>query len=225
MKVGVVDKLLHYAAPLTMSCIMRIWFATCRVKVYNGEALSQRLQEKKPIVASFWHYSLVFLLFFERKTQCTAMVSASKDGDYIAELARRLGFSTVRGSSNKKGAKALIAILRAVMSGSNAALVADGSQGPERIAHPGVILLASRTGVPIVPIAWSASHYFTIRSWDRTVIPKPFSRIHYFYGESIVVPGKLSQEQTETYRQLLERRLNSLYHQAWHKVERLTHYD
>ncbi len=118
------------------------------------------------------------------------MVSASRDGEYLARLAEQFGFETVRGSRNKKGVQGLKAMLRAVQNGNSAAIVADGSQGPPKIVQAGAILLAARTGAPIIPMIFAASRYFTINSWDRTIIPKPFSRIDFYYGEPLFVTGK-----------------------------------
>ena len=104
-----------------------------------------------------------------------------------------------------------------------AAIVADGSQGPRRIVQPGAILLAARTGVPIVPMVFAASSYFTIRSWDRTIIPKPFSRIDFYYGEPIFVSAKLKPEEIEEHRLDLEQRLNDIYVKAWGRYEKIEH--
>ena len=225
MKDGFVNRLLVRLIPLLVAYIIRIWFSTCRVTVHNGGFVDNREGQGLPTIATFWHYSVMYILYFQRRSTATAMVSASKDGDYLAGLASRLGFNTVRGSRNRKGVQALKAMLGAVKKGSNAAIVADGSQGPHRVAQSGAVLIASKTGVPIVPIAWSASRFFTIRSWDRTAIPKPFSRIHYFYGEPIWVPGNAEQEELVEYRRRLEDSLNNLYVQAWRKFDKTAHWE
>lgn len=74
-----------------------------------------------------------------------------------------------------------------------------------------------------MPMAWAASSYFAIRSWDRTAIPKPFSQIHYVFGDAIYVPRKLDEEQFEKYRLLLEKELKDLYLEAWLKTGRQVH--
>ncbi len=223
MKRDLFDKILLRIVPFLVANMIRVWFATCKVTVQNKEFISTREMEGSPFIASFWHYSFMYIFFYQRKSSATVMVSASRDGDYIAGLANQLGFTTVRGSRNKKGMKALKAMLKAIKSGSNAALVADGSQGPALVAQPGALFIASRIGIPVVPIAWSASSYFTFPSWDRTVIPKPFSRIHYYYGEPLTIPSGLSPDKIEEYRLILEERLVQLYKQAWHEFDKLSH--
>ncbi len=216
------NNLLLRAVPPCLALIMRLWFATCRLTVHNSEVVEGDSQ--KPVIASFWHYSIIYLFYHVRKRSATVMVSASKDGEYIARLARQFGFDTARGSRNNKGVGALKGILRAVRRGSNAAIVADGSQGPVMKAQPGAILVASRTGAVIIPMAWSASSHFVIHSWDRTAIPYPFSRINMLYGDPLSVPRGLDAQGLEIHRVLLEKSLNDLYKKAWIIHNKKNHY-
>lgn len=215
MTEGKLNSLLLRVVPPITAWLMRIWFSTCTVTEHGREHVF-RADDKEPLViASLWHYALVFVFYYFRRFRITAMVSASRDGDYIARLANQFGFETSRGSRNQQGVAALKAMLRAVKNGRNGAIVADGSQGPPRVAQPGALLVAARTGVPIIPLVWSASRYFTIRSWDRTAVPKPFARIDLFYGEPLFIPPRPSDADIERYRQELEQRLNALYKKAW----------
>lgn len=223
MTEGKLNSLLIGVVPPLLAFLMRIWFATCRVTIHNPENFFQPEDKGKRTIASFWHYSIIYTFYFLRRYSATVMVSASRDGEYIARLAGEFGFDTVRGSKNHKGVGALKAILRAVRDGDSGAIVADGSQGPPRVAQPGAILLASRTGVPVVPMAWSASGHYIVKSWDRTAIPRLFSSVDFFYGEPLYVPQKLTAEETEQYRVLLEKRLNELYALAWAIHNRLEH--
>ncbi len=223
MTEGLLNTLLLRVVPVTLALLMRLWFATCRVRVHNLDNFLDPKKTGKPVIASFWHYSIIHFFYFVRGNRVTAMVSASRDGEYIARLARQFGYTAARGSRNNKGVEGLKVLFRAIRSGDNCALVADGSQGPPRVAQPGAILLASRSGAPILPMVWSAERYFTIRSWDRTVIPKPFSRIDYYYGEPLFVPADLKAEGIEEYRLLLEQRLNLLYAEAWGQYNKSEH--
>lgn len=107
--------------------------------------------------------------------------------------------------------------------GRNAALVADGSQGPARVVQAGSIVLSSRTGAPILPMLWSCNRYKRFGSWDGTVLPYPFSRIEFFYGEPLTVPPEIRSEEVERYRLILEKRLNDLYDRAWKQQGRSEH--
>ena len=215
MKSKVLDSLAIKVVPGIAWFITRLWFGTCRVKVHGGEHLQGVLVADRPGIVTFWHYSLVPIAHFIGRYGGVAMVSSSKDGEYIARFLKCFGISAVRGSRNRQGTQALKELLRHCKSGKNAALVADGSQGPARVAQPGSILLASRTGHPILPMLWSASRYLAFRSWDRTAIPWPFSRIDVLYGEPIEVPAGLDGEGIEQYRLLLDQRMNDMYRQVW----------
>jgi len=223
MTEGVLNSILLRVVPVTLALLIRLWFCTCRVRVHNLENFLDPKKTGKPVIAAFWHYSIIYFFYFVRGYPVTAMVSASRDGEYIARLAKQFGFTPVRGSRNNKGAEGLKSLIRAIRGDSNCALVADGSQGPPRIAQPGAILLASRSGAPVLPMLWSAKSYFTVRSWDRTVIPKPFTRIDYYYGEPLFVPAELKTEGIEEYRLLLEQRLNALYVEAWGQYNKGEH--
>ncbi|WP_319548035.1 lysophospholipid acyltransferase family protein [Desulfogranum marinum] len=202
--------------------LTKVWFGTCRVRVTGTEHL-EKCAAARAAVAVFWHYSFAYLFYYLRKFPAAAMVSASRDGEYIAEVARLMGHIPVRGSSNRFGIRALRALIAEVQRGHNAAIVADGSQGPARKAQAGCILVASKSGAPILPIVWSASRYFAFKSWDRTVVPLPFSTIFVRYGEPVSIPADIKGEQVEEYRQMLEKQLNDLYDLAWGETGQHSH--
>lgn len=223
MKTGLLHEILVRVIPFLISWLLRLWFATCRVTVHgamNREAVEGK---KKAVIAIFWHYSLIYVFHHLRRDSAAVVVSASEDGDYIARLAQHLNFKTIRGSRNRGGMRALKEMLQYLRGGENLGVVADGSQGPPLEVQSGSILVASKTGSPILPMAWSASHCFTFKSWDRTAIPKPFSRIDYYYGKPLEVPSNLDNDSLESYRLELENRLNDLYRTAWSRYNRDGH--
>ncbi len=208
--------------PRLYVALSRVWFATCRVRIEGREHLQAGL-ERGTIIAAFWHYSMLYIFYNLRALSAAIMVSASKDGEYIARVARLLGHVPVRGSSNQKGVSGLKKMLREVRNGNNAGIVADGSQGPARKAQAGAILVASRTGSAILPMAWAADRYIAFHSWDRTAVPLPFCRMNFQYGEPLLVPKGIKGEEIEEYRKQLEDRLNLLYETAWQRVGRRPH--
>ncbi|MEN8198881.1 MAG: lysophospholipid acyltransferase family protein [Thermodesulfobacteriota bacterium] len=213
MKDGVLYRLSLRLLPVFFVGLTRIWFATCRVKTHGREYLEQVRQG--PAVATFWHYTILFIFYYMRKESAVAMVSGSRDGEYISRIANRLGYETVRGSRKKGGLQAIKGLIRHMRQGRNAAIVADGSQGPARVVQAGCIVLASRTGAPVLPMLWSCNRYRRFGSWDGTALPMPFSRIDFFFAEPLTVPAKLGPEGVEKYRIILEKRLNMLYDEAW----------
>jgi hypothetical protein len=223
VKNGLLNKLLVRVLPFLVSWLLRLLFATCRVKEHGTAYREEAESYQKAIIAAFWHYSLVYVFYHLRKDPAAVLVSASEDGEYIARLAHHLNFLTVRGSSNRRGMRALRELISCLEEGTHVGIVADGSQGPARQAQAGAVLLASKTGSPILPIAWSASRSFIFDSWDRTAIPKPFSRIDFFYGKVIWVPAGIDSGGLEDYRYQFQEQLNKLYRQAWSLQDRQAH--
>ena len=133
---GLVHRLSLMVLPWLVAWLMRIWFATCRIRRHGYEHRLNTIESGMKIVGSFWHYGFIFIFYEVRHLTATVMVSASRDGEYIARLAEQFGFSTARGSRNNKGTQALKDLLKLAASGENTAIVADGSQGPPRIAPP-----------------------------------------------------------------------------------------
>lgn len=215
---NVIHKIATTVVPFLVSIIMRIWFATCKITIHDGHRRDDIIKSGRLGIGCFWHYSLFLVLHQMRDVDSiAAMVSASKDGDYIANLAKFLSVTPIRGSRNQKGLSALRGLLKAIKDGYHLAIVADGSQGPPKIVQAGSILLASKTNSFILPMAWGASSYIAFNSWDRTALPKPFSKVDFFYGEAFEVPNKISAEELEVYRQKTEDSLNQLYDKAWSK--------
>jgi lysophospholipid acyltransferase (LPLAT)-like uncharacterized protein len=195
--------------------ISSLLFLSCRVKEYGREDLD-KCSQKGPFIAALWHYS-VFCSFTSIKGKdWVAMVSGSKDAEYVSELLNRVGVRTVRGSRGKGGLRAIKDMVVIVKEQQrNAVIIADGSQGPARKVQAGAILLASKSGTPIIPTAWALNRYKAFRSWDRTILPMPFAKMVISYGEPLYVPAKIKAVDLEKYRLDLESRLNGVYHQAW----------
>jgi lysophospholipid acyltransferase (LPLAT)-like uncharacterized protein len=215
MKDGLMYKVSLRVVPFLFVWLIRGWFSTCRLTLHGGEHMDRLKAAGTAVIGSFWHYGVLFVLYFFRDESGVAMVSASRDGEYISRIVERLGNESVRGSRKKGGMQAIMKLIRAVRDGRNAILVADGSQGPARIVQAGTLMLASKTGAPVLPLLWSCNRYKRFGSWDGTALPLPFSRIDFFYGVPLLVPPTLTDEQLEEYRLELEKRLNDLYAQAW----------
>lgn len=202
--------------------ISRLWFATCRLATRDARYLDEA-REQGAVIVPFWHYSIFYMLHHLRQYPGVALVSASRDGEYIARIAQRLNFTTVRGSSHRQGVGALKGLLKAMKEGRHVGLVADGSQGPARRVQPGAVFLASKTGAPMLPMVWATNRCKVFRSWDRTVLPLPFSRIVMRYGKPMHVPKNLNDDGIEQYRLLLEEKMNEMYEQVWQEFGRTMH--
>ncbi|OIP47091.1 MAG: hypothetical protein COZ12_01520 [Deltaproteobacteria bacterium CG_4_10_14_3_um_filter_60_8] len=223
MAVGkkLLGRLLPCVVPPLYRLVSWLLFNSCRVEKVGLEKLHPNGDAH--CIMAFWHYSVFYTLHLCRGMSAVAMVSGSTDGEYVARLLHALGIATVRGSRGKGGLAALKKMAAAMAQGRSGAIVADGSQGPPLIVQAGAILLASRTGQAIVPIAWSANRYFTFNSWDRTILPRPFARLFLICGAPMRVPAELRKDDIERYRLQLEERLLAIYRQAWERFGREGH--
>jgi len=204
-----------FIIPLLIAWMIRIWFATCRKRMHGHENRSEVEKQGLPFIGTCWHFCAIGIFAFYKNESFVVMVSSSNDGDYLSRMVGVLGLSVVRGSRNKRGGQAAKELLKQLGNGNNVGLVADGSQGPARVAQPGAIFLASKTGAAILPMVWSASSYIAFNSWDRLILPRPFSRIDFFYGEPLWVPKGIKSAELEEYRINLENKMNELYENAW----------
>ncbi len=204
--------------PRLVQGLLTLWFGTLRIKLREGAAFHE-YAARDTGVAAFWHYSFLYLFWYLRRYPAAIMVSSSKDGAYIARLAEQMGHVPVRGSSNRGGVKALLEMIRTMQKQRlNAALVADGSQGPARQAQAGCILAASRSGKPIFPMAWACNRFIRFNSWDQTLVPLPFATVVVRHGQPLHVPPGVDAEQIELYRLELEYRLNRAHTAAWNEL-------
>jgi lysophospholipid acyltransferase (LPLAT)-like uncharacterized protein len=159
---------------------------------------------------AFWHGRILPSTSFFRRRGIVVITSENFDGEWIAGIIERFGYGTARGSTSRGAVKALVRLKREMAAGKPAAFTLDGPRGPARVAQPGAIWLAKVTGNPIVPFHIEAGRHWTLRSWDRTQIPKPFSDVAIAIGEPIEVPPDADDAAMERARQGLEARLTAL---------------
>jgi lysophospholipid acyltransferase (LPLAT)-like uncharacterized protein len=164
---------------------------------------------RQPIMA-FWHGRILPATFYFRHRGIVVITSENFDGEWIARIIERFGFGTARGSSSRGGLKALLQLVRDMDMGRPAGFTLDGPRGPARVAQPGAIWLARTTGNPVLPFHLEASSHWTMNSWDRTQVPKPFSTVALVVGEPVDVAPDASNEQLEAARHELEHRLAAL---------------
>ncbi len=167
--------------------LLRAMRATWRVRLVNAGAWRALQNEGKPFVFSLWHGELLPLVIEHRNQGVRILVSEHGDGEVIAQIAHRLGLATIRGSSSRGGARALLAMCEALSGGAAVAVTPDGPRGPTHKYATGALVAANRAGVPIIAIGVSATSAWRLRSWDAFLIPKPFSRVVIAYSEPVYV--------------------------------------
>jgi lysophospholipid acyltransferase (LPLAT)-like uncharacterized protein len=163
----------------------------------------------QPIMA-FWHGRILPATVYFRRRGIVVITSENFDGEWIAGIIERFGFGTARGSSSRGGLKALLQLKRAMAAGRPAGFTVDGPRGPARVSQPGAIWLSKTTGHPVLPFHLEANRYWSLASWDRTQIPKPFARVGIVIGEPFYVPPDADEAAVESFRAGLDDRLKAL---------------
>jgi lysophospholipid acyltransferase (LPLAT)-like uncharacterized protein len=167
---------------------------------------------RRPIIVAFWHGNLLVgatEALAARRRDFGTLTSRSRDGEVAASLARLVRVTPLRGGSSRGQVEALRSMERWLRSGNSLVLAVDGPRGPRGIVKSGIILLASRTGVPIVPAAarFDPKRAWIFHSWDRMWVPRPWARFEVYYGEPMHVPADLDRAGIEKWRGELERSL------------------
>jgi lysophospholipid acyltransferase (LPLAT)-like uncharacterized protein len=168
---------------------------------------------RRPIMA-FWHGRVLTATYYFRRRGIVVMISENFDGEWIARIIEKFGFRTSRGSTTRGGQRALLQLKREMDRGQPSGFAVDGPRGPARQAQPGAIWLAKLTGNPVVPFHMEASRYWTLKSWDRTQIPKPFATVAVAVGAPIEVPREAGEAVLEAKRVELEQSLCALERRA-----------
>ena len=201
-----------------LKLVVRFLWLTCRIEPVSGEEhlvpLIADTENSQAFIPCFWHELLLFGVYYLWRLQKHGvnigfLVSPSADGELGAQLLDSYGIRAIRGSATRTGAQAMQALYSAIKKeGVCPANSPDGPKGPAREFKVGTILLAQLTQVPLVPVAYAADRAWRLKSWDKFVIPKPFSRIRIVVGEPIYVDKKLSKEGQEAARKQAEHALN-----------------
>lgn len=200
---------LHYRAVCTGgSVLLKGLFATVRFTREGEEHYRSLTASGQRILYAFWHARLLSLVTDRRDEGIAVLISLHSDGEYIARVIDSFGFRSVRGSSSRGGAQGARAMLKAARDGRGMAVTPDGPKGPPRRVKEGLLFLARLTGCPIIPIGTSASRAWRASSWDRFLVPKPFSTVSVVYGEPIWVPEDLDQAGEPEWTARIERAID-----------------
>ncbi len=181
------DRIIIRAADLAFYLLIRVIGRTIRFSVEGWEHFESIEKAGKLPIYAFWHDRIFAGTYFFRDRGIAVITSQSKDGEYIARFIQRLGYGAIRGSSTRGGVGALVEMIRAMRAGIPTAFTVDGPKGPRYQAKPGAIVLAKKTGNPIVPFVVECKRYWTISSWDRLQVPRPFTPARVIIAEPIYV--------------------------------------
>ncbi len=179
----------EYWIAFAASLLLRLLVLTLRVRVEDPARL-RRMREGGVFIPVFWHNRLLLIpvvwnRFFARHRPVSgmALTSTSRDGELIAQFLKRFRLEPIRGSATRRGSTALREIVRFVRRGHDVGITPDGSRGPVYEIKGGLVLLAQLTGAPVLPFSFEYSSAWRLKTWDRFIIPKPFSRVTFILGD------------------------------------------
>jgi lysophospholipid acyltransferase (LPLAT)-like uncharacterized protein len=212
--------MLEFLASHLGPLLMKSLGLTLRVRRVGIENIDRAREIASNTLFAFWHGRLLPLAYIHRNQGINVLVSTHQDGEYIARVILGLGFVTSRGSSTRGGIKALREMIDAAGRNLDIGVTPDGPRGPREEVQPGVVYLAKRLELPIVPIGVSTNPSVLLSSWDRFMIPLPFARCAVVYGEPVVYDSSVSTDSLASARQDLGRKLRQVTREADHACGR-----
>jgi lysophospholipid acyltransferase (LPLAT)-like uncharacterized protein len=204
-------------APLLISSIIRFISLTLRITEHDPENVRQLWEKGRSVIVVFWHGRLLMVpMLFKRykERKVYGLTSHHNDGEIIARSGQLLGYEAIRGSTGKGGLSALRKMIRVLKSGSDLTLAPDGPNGPRYKVQRGVIDLARLSGAPILPMAFSSSKKKIFNTWDAFLLPFPFSKGVFVWGEPVSIDNNNDKEYLKDKRRMLEERLISITNMA-----------
>ncbi len=189
------------------SWIIRLIGPTLRVKISCEDGAQQTL-DQRPLIGSFWHSCLIPATYICRDLGVRVMSSNSYDGEYMGRIIHKFGFVAVKGSSSRNAVRALLGLRRALEAGWTVAFTLDGPRGPRHKVKPGPVALARSSGVPLTMFHAAVDKAWVLNTWDRLMIPVPFSRVLVRFGKLIPVPREVTDADLDRYTNELQSSLD-----------------
>jgi lysophospholipid acyltransferase (LPLAT)-like uncharacterized protein len=205
------DRFLIRAADLVFFILIKLIGGTVKFEVEGWKNWEAAADAGKIPIYTFWHNRVFLSTYFWRRRRIVVMTSQSFDGEYIARFIQRFGYGASRGSSTRGATGALVEMVRLMRARCPTAFTIDGPKGPRYVAKMGAVLLAKKTGNPILPFTITAEKFWTVRkSWDGFQVPKPFTRARVGIAAPIFVAPDADEEELKAKRDELQRALDEL---------------
>ncbi|MBV9958527.1 MAG: lysophospholipid acyltransferase family protein [Acidobacteria bacterium] len=203
-------RLMIRAADLVFYFLIRVIGRTVRLTVEGWEHWEEATRGGRLPIYTFWHNRVFLATYFWQQRRIVVMTSQSFDGEYIARFIQRFGYGAARGSSTRGAVAAIVEMVRLMRAGSPTAFTIDGPKGPRYEAKMGAVLLAKKTGSPVLPFNIAAEKFWEARSWDAFQVPKPFTRARVLIAPPIEVPPDADEAALQAKRDELQRALDDL---------------
>ena len=225
-KKGFLNNILLESAAILITILSFLIFATLRKKRVNHDKIKTIEQSNSNVIYAFWHGRLFPMGFMRyKKRKYKTIISNHQDGEIIAKVLKYLGVGAIRGSvnrmprngkkfKNRGGSRVIRNSIEAIKNGYSIVITPDGPKGPERKFKTNSLKIAQETNSYIIPVSYSCSSYFTIKSWDKFIIPKPFSKLVLVYGDVYHLPENIKNQDLENHALILEQNLNNITAEA-----------
>jgi lysophospholipid acyltransferase (LPLAT)-like uncharacterized protein len=196
--------------------LLQLWVRTLRYEIDDRAGVIGKPVDQN-YIGALWHNRLLIFPFVLRRffsnRRGAALISASRDGDLLADAIARFGFDVVRGSSSRLGASAILQLTNVLASGRDVVITPDGPRGPAYELGPGIIFLAQKSGAAVLPVNMEYSSCWRLKSWDRFVLPRPFARIRVIIGQPYRVRSANTVDDFEAERLRLQDAMMALVEQ------------
>ena len=193
--------------------LLQFWARTLRYEIDDRAGIVGR-QVTENYIGALWHNRLLVFPFVLRRflpqRHGAALISASRDGDLIADVVKRFGYDVIRGSSSRLGASAILQLTEVLASGRDVVITPDGPRGPAYELGPGIVFLAQKSGAAVVPMNLEYSHCWRLGSWDRFIVPRPFAKVRVLINRPHRVTATTTPEEFESERVSLQNAMMAL---------------
>ncbi len=203
------QKIVIHLAERAFYLLIKSIGATIRYETDGWENFQKIERDGKIPIYCFWHDRIFAGTYFFRDRGIVVITSQSFDGEYIARFIKRFGYGAVRGSSTRGGIGALVEMIRLMRRGLPMGVTVDGPKGPRYVAKSGAIILAKKTGNPLMPFVVETKKFWTVNSWDKLQIPKPFTRARVFIADPVYVAADAGDAEIENKRLELQGKLDA----------------
>lgn len=203
-------KFLYILGYSFLNTTLSLLCSSIKINVINFGYLRNHIENRKNVVAAFWHGGMLIPWFFFRKKNFGALVSQSKDGELLARLLLKWKYDVIRGSSSKGGKESLESMVQLLNRNVSIGITPDGPKGPIEKMKAGAVISAKKTGVPLILIGADYKNYFELKSWDHFKIPKPFSKVTLVFSDPVFIDSEMDYDKTSEVIIKAEELLNEL---------------